>query len=120
MQILSLLLSCGLVAAATIPQNPQPQPTGRTVQYGDKDILLVHARLRYTTLIELPKAEQILDFVCGDKEFWVVNGVQNFAFVKPSKAGARQRPSAGRGRPTGMASGGHGRRRRATHGRGAR
>ena len=47
------------------------------------------ARLRFTTLIVLPKAEQILDFVCGDKEFWVVNGAQNFAYVKPAKAGGR-------------------------------
>jgi type IV secretion system protein VirB9 len=45
--------------------------------------------VRFTTLIQLPKAEQILDYVCGDKEFWVVNGAQNFAYVKPAKAGSR-------------------------------
>ena len=39
----------------------------------------------FTTLIDLPKNEQILEFICGDKEFWIVNGAQNFAFVKPAK-----------------------------------
>jgi type IV secretory pathway VirB9-like protein len=37
----------------------------------------------------LPKEEQILDFTCGDKEFWIVNGTLNFAYVKPAKAGSQ-------------------------------
>src|SRR5262249_13369852 len=40
------------------------------------------------TLIILPDHEEILDFVCGDKDFWVVSGAQNLAYVKPAKAGA--------------------------------
>jgi type IV secretory pathway VirB9-like protein len=36
-------------------------------------------------MIVLPKDEQILEVVCGDKEFWQITGVQNFAYVKPSK-----------------------------------
>ncbi len=64
-------------------------PGGKVVQYGEKDVVRVKAKLRYTTLIILPKDEQILDFTCGDKEYWVVNGVQNLAYVKPAKAGAR-------------------------------
>ena len=59
------------------------------MQYGERDVVPVRARLRFTTLIVLPKTEQIMDFVCGDKEFWVVNGAQNFAYVKPAKAGIR-------------------------------
>ena len=47
------------------------------------------AKVRFTTLIVLPKQEQILDFTCGDKEFWIVNGSQNFAYVKPAKPGSR-------------------------------
>ena len=47
-------------------------------------MLRLNAKLRYTTLIVLPKNEQILDFTCGDKEFWIVNGTQNFAYVKPA------------------------------------
>lgn len=64
-------------------------PGGKVVQYGEKDVIRIKAKLRYTTLIILPKDEQILDFTCGDKEYWVVNGVQNFAYVKPAKAGAQ-------------------------------
>jgi type IV secretory pathway VirB9-like protein len=41
------------------------------------------------TLIMLPKEEQILDFTCGDKDWWVINGTQNLAYIKPAKAGAQ-------------------------------
>lgn len=45
----------------------------------------------YTTMLILPEGEDILDIICGDKDFWVVSGVQNFAYVKPAKAGAAPR-----------------------------
>ena len=48
----------------------------------------VQAKLRFTTLIILPEGERILDFVCGDKDFWIVSGADNLAYVKPAKAGA--------------------------------
>lgn len=78
-------------AAAPGPALPQPdtEPTARVVQYGDKDVVKLKAKLRYTTLIVLPKNEVILDYTCGDKEFWVVNGAQNMAYVKPAKEGAQ-------------------------------
>jgi type IV secretion system protein VirB9 len=38
-------------------------------------------------MIILPDQEEILDFVCGDKEFWIVSGAQNLAYVKPAKSG---------------------------------
>jgi type IV secretion system protein VirB9 len=44
--------------------------------------------LRFTTLIILPDGERILDFVCGDKDFWTISGVENLAYVKPARAGA--------------------------------
>ena len=59
----------------------------RTVKYAAKDIVLIKAKLRYTTLIVLPQNEKILDFVTGDKDFWVVEGTQNFCYVKPAKQG---------------------------------
>ena len=58
----------------------------RVVEVSERDVVPVSTRLRFTTMIVLPKQEVILDFVCGDKEFWVVNGTQNFAFIKPAKA----------------------------------
>src|SRR4051812_15192041 len=57
----------------------------RTVKYAAKDIVSVRAKVRFTTLIVLPATEKILDFVVGDKDFWVVEGIQNFCYVKPAK-----------------------------------
>src|SRR5438105_2348753 len=71
------------------PPAPEPEPVARTVQYGERDIVRVKAKLRHTTMIVLPKNEQILDFACGDKEFWIVNGNHNFAYVKPAKTGSQ-------------------------------
>src|ERR1022692_2655769 len=68
---------------------PAPPPAARVVVYSEQDVVPVNTKLRYTTLIVLPKNEEILDFTCGDKEFWVVNGNLNFAYVKPAKAGAK-------------------------------
>ena len=68
---------------------PALPPSARVVAYGEQDVVPVSTKLRYTTLIVLPKNEEILDFTCGDKEFWVVNGNLNFAYVKPAKAGAK-------------------------------
>jgi type IV secretory pathway VirB9-like protein len=78
------------VRAAATSEAPPPevQPEAKVIQYNEKDVVRVKTKLRYTTLIVLPKNEQILDFTCGDKEFWIVNGNQNFAYVKPAKAGA--------------------------------
>lgn len=82
-------------AAVSIPKPPEatavvPSASTATVmQYGERDVLRLKAKLRYTTLIVLPKNEQILDFTCGDKEFWIVNGTQNFAYVKPARVNSQ-------------------------------
>jgi type IV secretion system protein VirB9 len=60
----------------------------RDVSVTDRTIVPVQAKLRFTTLIVLPEGERILDFVCGDKDFWIVSGADNLAYVKPAKAGA--------------------------------
>jgi type IV secretion system protein VirB9 len=64
-------------------------PVARVVSYSESGVILVKTKTRFTTLIVLPKGETILDFTCGDKEFWVVNGSQNFAYVKPARVGAQ-------------------------------
>ena len=101
--LLSGVLACGPVLLANGKGNTKAQPTplpeqpavavegsaaAKLIRYGERDIVRVRAKVRYTTLIVLPKNEQILDFTCGDKEFWIVNGTQNFAYVKPAKAGS--------------------------------
>ncbi len=82
-----ILTLVGLVPVASAA--PPPSQTVKVVSYSEKDVILVKAKIRFTTLIVLPKLEQILDFTCGDKEFWIVNGSQNFAYVKPAKTGSR-------------------------------
>jgi type IV secretory pathway VirB9-like protein len=64
------------------------EPAAKTVHYGQRDVVKLKTKVGFTTLIVLPQNETILDFVCGDKEYWVVNGTQNFAYVKPAKQGA--------------------------------
>ena len=62
--------------------------TSRTVTYDPKDIVAIPTQIRFTTVVILPESERIVDFVVGDKAFWVIEGIQNFAYIKPSKAGA--------------------------------
>src|SRR6202163_2439255 len=73
-----------LAAVSAAAQNRE----ARTVKYSAKDIVLINAKLRYTTLVVLPQNEKILDFVTGDKDFWVVEGTQNFCYIKPAKQGS--------------------------------
>jgi type IV secretion system protein VirB9 len=60
----------------------------REVTVDARSVVPVHAKVRFTTMIILPEHEQILDYVCGDKDFWVVSGADNLAYVKPAKPGA--------------------------------
>ncbi len=63
------------------------EATARTVQYHSQDIVPIRAKLKYTTLIEVPATEKIMEAATGDKDFWVVDVVGNFCFVHPAKAG---------------------------------
>ncbi|MBV8820470.1 MAG: TrbG/VirB9 family P-type conjugative transfer protein [Acidobacteriaceae bacterium] len=95
--LFSLALSCGFMQAQSASAGPRPtvgaggnpSVAATVIRYGEKDVARVRTKLRFTTLIMLPRNEQILDFTCGDKEFWIVNGSQNFAYVKPAKASSR-------------------------------
>jgi type IV secretion system protein VirB9 len=63
------------------------QDSARTVQYHAQDIVAIRAKLKYTTLIELPTTEKIMEAATGDKDFWIVDVVGNFCFVHPAKQG---------------------------------
>jgi len=83
----TLIFVAGL-ALALSPFTVRAQDlSARTVQYHSQDIVSIHAKLRYTTLIELPPAERIMEAAVGDKDFWIVNVVGNLCFVHPAKAG---------------------------------
>ena len=66
-----------------------PTETARVVKYGQDDVVTVHAKLRYSTLIVLPENEEILDFTTGDKDFWIINGAHNLCYIHPAQAGIR-------------------------------
>src|SRR5580704_15230481 len=81
-----------LVAGVAIPASPAhaaTEPAARVVKYAKEDIVPVHAKLRFSTLIVLPEDEEILDFTTGDKEFWVINGAHNLCYVHPAQVGIR-------------------------------
>src|SRR5882757_8434418 len=61
----------------------------RTVQYAESDIIPIHAKLRFSTLIVLPADEEILDATTGDKEFWIINGAHNLCYLHPAQQGIR-------------------------------
>lgn len=77
------VLAMTVPTIAAVAQNA----SARTVQYHSQDIVPIHAKLKYTTLIELPATEKIMEAATGDKDFWVVDIVNNFCFVHPAKAG---------------------------------
>lgn len=77
------VLAMTVPSIAAVAQNT----SARTVQYHSQDIVPIHAKLKYTTLIELPATEKIMEAATGDKDFWVVDIVGNFCFVHPAKAG---------------------------------
>jgi type IV secretory pathway VirB9-like protein len=78
----ALLVVC-LIASAVA------DTTARTVQYHAKDIIAIRAKVKYTTLIELPATEKIIEAATGDKDFWIIDVVQSFCFLHPAKPGIR-------------------------------
>ena len=83
----SLIFIAGLALALTPLAGVAQETSARTVQYHSQDIVPIHAKLKYTTLIEVPPTEKIMEAATGDKDFWVVDVVGNFCFVHPAKAG---------------------------------
>ena len=60
----------------------------REVSATERGVIPLQTRLRYTTMVVLPEGEEILDVLCGDRDFWVISATHNIAHVKPAKAGA--------------------------------
>jgi type IV secretion system protein VirB9 len=85
---MNVLIRCLATAVIILLGGSAHAQGTRDVSYTDRAVVSVQAKLRFTTLIILPDGERILDFVCGDKDYWVVSGADNLAYVKPAKAGA--------------------------------
>jgi type IV secretory pathway VirB9-like protein len=84
---LSLLLTCTCVLTRPVPA--YAGAGARTVQYAETDIIPIHAKIRFSTLIVLPANEEILDATTGDKEFWIINGAHNLCYLHPAQQGIR-------------------------------
>ena len=78
-----------VLLGAFLPPSSVADDGARVVKYSKEDVVPVHAKLRFSTLIVLPEDEEILDFTTGDKEFWVINGAHNLCYVHPAQAGIR-------------------------------
>ena len=63
------------------------QQSARVVKYHANDIVAVKAKMRYTTLIQLPATEKILEVATGDKDFWIIDAVGSYCFLHPAKEG---------------------------------
>ena len=60
----------------------------REVSASGRSVIPLQTRIRFTTMIVLPEGEEILDVICGDKDFWVISATHNLAHIKPAKEGA--------------------------------
>jgi len=75
-------LVLGLVATVA-----HGQQQARIVHYHSTDIVSIRARMHYTTLIELPPTEKIMEAATGNKDFWIIDAVGNYCFLHPAQAG---------------------------------
>jgi type IV secretory pathway VirB9-like protein len=76
-----------ILVSLSVPASSQTSGI-REVAASERSLIELQTRLRYTTMIVLPDSEEILDVICGDRDFWVISATQNIAHVKPAKAGA--------------------------------
>jgi len=88
-QSIPVLVLAATLGAVVDVGPAQAQIAGiREVTATDRNVIPLNTRLRYTTMIVLPDGDEILDVICGDRDFWVISAVQNVAHVKPAKENA--------------------------------
>lgn len=79
-------ISIALLFIGSLAFAGDPSTTSRTVAYHNVDIVPISVEVQFTTLIELPKEESILEVTCGSKDNWAVNWTGNLAYLKPALA----------------------------------
>ena len=84
----ALVTTLAGVSVWSVPCGAQEENGVRRVAASEQSLIPLQTRLRFTTMIVLPDDEEILDVVCGDRDYWVISATQNIAHVKPAKAGA--------------------------------
>ena len=81
----------GVIAVALLarPTEVAAQTAGvREVAASERGVIPLQTRIRYTSMIVLPESEEILDVICGDKDYWVISATHNIAHIKPAREGA--------------------------------
>ena len=88
--ILTLCFAVLFVGVVTAEESPTPAPEQRPqtpgvlrVQSQPDQIVEVRTKTRHTTVLVLPRGENILDFVVGDSDYWHLSGSANLAYLKP-------------------------------------
>ena len=87
MLVRSLVATLLVIALGAAPLGAQGGGV-REVTASERSLVPLNTKVRYTTMVLLPEGEEILDVVCGDRDFWVISAAQNIAHVKPAKEGA--------------------------------
>ena len=81
------LVWCWLLSQLVVPL--RAAESARLVKYAQTDVVPIHAKVRFSTLIVLPADEEILDFTTGDKDFWIINGAHNLCYLHPAQEAIR-------------------------------
>ena len=82
-----LVLSAVVFVPTALTVNAQ---TGKDLvlqRLSQSDLPVIRAQKGFSTLIEFPADQKIVDVTCGDKEFWVVEGGGRYLHIKPAKEG---------------------------------
>ena len=69
-------------------------PGVREVSASARSVIPLQTRLRYTTMIVLPEGEEILDVICGDKDFWVISADAQHGAREAGEGGRRHEPES--------------------------
>jgi type IV secretory pathway VirB9-like protein len=71
------VMATGLIFGA------EPSLQTRVVTVHKEDIVPLYALHNYSTMVEIPRQEEIINVSCGDKDSWKINYGMNVAFIKP-------------------------------------
>lgn len=84
----TLVMVCAALALLPVATSAGQSEGIREVSVSERSVIPLTTRVRYTTMVVLPPAEEILDIVCGDKDYWIISAAQNVAHIKPAREGA--------------------------------
>jgi type IV secretory pathway VirB9-like protein len=84
---LIFVIAALVLVMAALTVNAQTAKDVVLQRLGEGDLPVIHAQKGFSTLIEFPVGQKIVDVTCGDKESWVVEGGGRYLHVKPAKDG---------------------------------